>query len=165
MGRVWFFRLIDQPQCGRQWNKESVQTAGERNLADKDPGESRFCFTAMIDIYPSPQATVNETPPSAASVPLSSFPSVAESHNTPPQKQVNIRAIAAICGAFIPLLFVAALYPVEPPDQPRENLISLGKKDRCTLYSLDADKHIDDELEKRMVNQALEESGVGLYSQ
>ncbi|HEJ7247733.1 TPA: winged helix-turn-helix domain-containing protein [Serratia marcescens] len=140
--------------------RKAFKLLGRETSPIKTLAKVGFCFTAMIDIYPSPQATVNETPPSAASVPLSSFPSVAESHNTPPQKQVNIRAIAAICGAFIPLLFVAALYPVEPPDQPRENLISLGKKDRCTLYSLDADKHIDDEVEKRMVNQALEESGV-----
>ncbi|MEX0632917.1 hypothetical protein M8494_15840 [Serratia ureilytica] len=88
----------------------------------------------MIDIYPSPQATVNETPllPPQCRFRLSRR---LPNHNTPPQKQVNIRAIAAICGAFIPLLFVAAFYPVEPPDQPRENLISLGKRPLHLVFS------------------------------
>lgn len=140
--------------------RKAFKLLGRETSPIKTLAKVGFCFTAMIDIYPSPQTTVNETPPSSTSEPLSPPQSVAGSHITSPQKKVKISAIAAICGVFIPLLFIAAFYPIEPPDQPREKLVPLGKKDRCTLYSLDADKHIDDNLEKSMVNQALESSGV-----
>ncbi|OKB68578.1 hypothetical protein BHU62_00605 [Serratia marcescens] len=140
--------------------RKAFKLLGRETSPIKTLAKVGFCFTAMIDIYPSPQVIVNETPPSSVPAPLSLLPPAAEPHNPPAQKKAKISAIAAICGIFIPLVIVAALYPIEPADQPREKLIPLGKKGHCTLYSLDADKHIDDELEKSMVNQALESSGV-----
>jgi len=140
--------------------RKAFKLLGRETSPIKTLAKVGFCFTAMIDIYPSPQIAVNETPPSFVSAPLTPLPQVAARDNTPPQKKVKISAIAAICGVFFPLLIVSTLYPIEPADQPRENLVPLGKKENCNLYSLDADKHIDDELEKRMVNQALEGSGV-----
>lgn len=63
-------------------------------------------------------------------------PPVAGAHITSPQKKAKISAITAICGVFIPLLFVATFYPIEPPDQPREKLVPLGKKTTapCILW-------------------------------
>ncbi|HCR3021615.1 TPA: winged helix-turn-helix domain-containing protein [Serratia marcescens] len=140
--------------------RKAFKLLGRETSPIKTLAKVGFCFTAMIEIYPPPQVTVSETPPSYTSEPLSPLAPVAEPHNVPPQKKVKVSAVATVCCVFIPLLIVAMLYPIEPADQPRENLVALGKKENCTLYSLDADKHIDDELEKRMVNQALEGSGV-----
>ncbi|AYZ32462.1 winged helix-turn-helix domain-containing protein [Serratia sp. FDAARGOS_506] len=140
--------------------RKAFKLLGRETSPIKTLAKVGFCFTAMIETYSPPLVTVNETAPAYASSSLSPLPPVAESHNVPPQKKVKTSAVAAVCGIFIPLVFIAAFYPIEPPDQPREKLISLGKKGHCAMYSLDADKHIDDELEKSMVNQALESSGV-----
>lgn len=140
--------------------RKAFKLLGRESSPIKTIAKVGFSFTAMSEICPPLPVTINATTPSSTSVPLSPLPPIAGSDITSPQKKVKISAIVAICGVFIPLLFVAAFYPIASPDQPSEKLVPLGKKDRCTLYSLDADKHIDDEQEKSMVNQALESSGV-----
>lgn len=51
--------------------RKAFKLLGRETAPIKTTAKVGFCFTAMIDIYPSPQITVNETPPSSTSEPLS----------------------------------------------------------------------------------------------
>lgn len=51
--------------------RKAFKLLGRETAPIKTLAKVGFCFTAMIDIYPSPQITVNETPPSSTSEPLS----------------------------------------------------------------------------------------------
>lgn len=112
-----------------------------------------FCFISPVKIQLFSSGGVKDTT-------SSSFLLLFSSHLKNLLQRMKTHPLAIIYCMFLPLLFLAVAYPIEQPNQLQQKLILLGEQGRCTLYSLDVDKHIDDETERRIASQALQINNV-----
>ncbi|BEM86654.1 transcriptional regulator [Serratia marcescens] len=134
--------------------RKAFKLLGRETPPIKTIAKVGFCFTALVEIHSLPLV---EEIPSQTPLPTETFPSPRRNNAL---KRLRLSPTVIIIGLLSTLLMMAMFYPIEFPKQLQQELIALGKQDNCTLYSLDAEKHIDNEAEKRMAGKILQLSNV-----